>query len=98
MLKLICKCKEPRIFKIMLINRSTCLDHMRTLSLTPSIFLLTKNHSKNKVIKKKKNNNRNKEIQKQQKDLCAENYKTLIKKLKMIQINGKIYHALQLEE
>ena len=57
------------------------MDHMRTLSLTPSIFLWTKNLSKNKFLKKKKNNNRNKEIQKQQKDLCAENYKTLIKKI-----------------
>ena len=32
------------------------------------------------------------------KDLYAENYKILIKKLKMIQIDGEIYHVLRLEE
>ena len=32
------------------------------------------------------------------KDLYAENYKTLMKKLKMIQTDGEIYHVLGLEE
>ena len=32
------------------------------------------------------------------KDLYIENYKTLIKRLKMIQRNGKVSHALGLEK
>ena len=32
------------------------------------------------------------------KDLYAENYNTLLKKLKMIPTNGEIYHVLGLEE
>ena len=37
-------------------------------------------------------------VPKETKDLYAENYKTLMKKLKMIQIDGEIYHVLGLEE
>ena len=37
-------------------------------------------------------------LPKETKDLYAENYKTLIKKLKMIQTDGEIYHVLGLEE
>lgn len=32
------------------------------------------------------------------KDLCTVNYKTLCKKLKKTQIEGKIFHAHELEE
>ena len=32
------------------------------------------------------------------KDLYSENYKTLMKEIKMTRIDGKIYHALGLEE
>ena len=32
------------------------------------------------------------------KDLYAENYKTLMKEIKMIKIDGEIYHVLGLEE
>ena len=35
---------------------------------------------------------------KQEKDLYPENYKVLRKKLKMTQINGKLYHTHELEE
>ena len=37
-------------------------------------------------------------LPKETKDLYAENYKTLIKKLRMIQTDGEIYHVLGLEE
>ena len=37
-------------------------------------------------------------LTKEVKDLYTENYKILIRKLKMIQRNGKISHALGLEE
>ena len=37
-------------------------------------------------------------LPKETKDLYAENYKTLKKKLKMIQTDGEIYHVLGLEE
>ena len=37
-------------------------------------------------------------LPKETKDLYAENYKTLIKKLKMIQTDGERYHVLGLEE
>ena len=37
-------------------------------------------------------------LPKETKDLYTENYKTLMKKLKMIQTGGEIYHVLGLEE
>ena len=37
-------------------------------------------------------------IPKETKDLNAENYKTLMKEIKDIQIDGEIYHVLGLEE
>ena len=37
-------------------------------------------------------------LPKETKDLYAENYKTLMKKLKMIQRDGEIYHVLGLKE
>ena len=37
-------------------------------------------------------------LPKERKDLCAENYKTLMKEIKVIQIDGEIYHVLGLEE
>ena len=37
-------------------------------------------------------------LPKETKDLYAENYKTLMKKLKMIQTDGETYHVLGLEE
>ena len=37
-------------------------------------------------------------LPKETKDLYAENYKTLMKKLKMIHTDGAIYHVLGLEE
>ena len=37
-------------------------------------------------------------LPKETKDLYAENYKTLMKELKMIQIDGEIYHVPGLEE
>ena len=37
-------------------------------------------------------------LPKETKDLYAENYKTLLKKLKRIQTDGEIYHVLGLEE
>ena len=37
-------------------------------------------------------------LPKETKDLYSENYKTLMKKSKMTQIDGKIYHARGLEE
>ena len=37
-------------------------------------------------------------LTKEVKDLCADNYNVLIKKLKMIQRNGKLFHTLGLEE
>ena len=37
-------------------------------------------------------------LPKETKDLYAENYKTLMKELKMIQTDGEIYHVLGLEE
>ena len=37
-------------------------------------------------------------LPKEKKDLYVENCKTVMKKLKMIQIDGEIYHALGLEE
>ena len=35
-------------------------------------------------------------LTKEVKDLCADNYNVLIKKLKMIQRNGKLFHTLGL--
>ena len=37
-------------------------------------------------------------LPKETKDLYAENYKTLMKEIKMIQTDGEIYHVLGLEE
>ena len=37
-------------------------------------------------------------LPKETKDLYAESYKTLMKEIKMIQIDGEIYHVLGLEE
>ena len=37
-------------------------------------------------------------LPKETKDLYAENYKTLMKEIKMIQTDGEIYHVLGLKE